>query len=128
MVLRPYLLRRLKRDVEKELPQKYEHIVMCPLSKRQRFLYDEFMARAETRHDLQSGVYQKIANILMQLRKVCNHPDLFEVRPIVTSFAIQRSATADFEIKELLIRKRWLLHQSWSNTTSSRKVSTSLKI
>ncbi|KAI0359204.1 hypothetical protein OH77DRAFT_1419684 [Trametes cingulata] len=107
-VLRPYLLRRLKRDVEKELPQKYEHIVMCPLSKRQRFLYDEFMSRAETRHDLQSGVYQKIANILMQLRKVVNHPDLFEVRPIVTSFAMQRSAIADFEIKELLFRRRLL--------------------
>ncbi|KAH9856735.1 SNF2 family N-terminal domain-containing protein [Lenzites betulinus] len=110
-VLRPYLLRRLKRDVEKELPQKYEHIVMCPLSKRQRFLYDEFMARADTRHDLQSGVYQKIANILMQLRKVVNHPNLFEVRPIVTSFAMQRSAIADFEIKELLVRRR-LLTQS----------------
>lgn len=107
-VLRPYLLRRLKRDVEKELPSKFEHLVLCPLSKRQRFLYDEFMSRAQTRDDLQSGVYQKIANILMQLRKVCNHPDLFEVRPIVTSFAMQRSAIADFEIKELLVRKRWL--------------------
>ncbi|KAI0077189.1 hypothetical protein K474DRAFT_1661971 [Panus rudis PR-1116 ss-1] len=107
-VLRPYLLRRLKRDVEKELPQKFEHLIMCPLSKRQRFLYDEFMSRTETRHDLQSGVYQKIANILMQLRKVVNHPDLFEVRPIRTSFAMPRSAIADFEIKELLVRRRLL--------------------
>ena len=110
-VLRPYLLRRLKRDVEKELPQKYEHIVKCPLTKRQRFLYDELMSRAETRHDLQSGVYQKIANILMQLRKVVNHPDLFEVRPIVTSFAMQRSAIADYEIKELLVRRRLLVEE-----------------
>ncbi|KAF8271030.1 SNF2 family N-terminal domain-containing protein [Lactarius quietus] len=107
-VLRPYLLRRLKRDVEKELPSKFEHLVLCPLSKRQRFLYDEFMSRAQTRSDLTSGVYQKIANILMQLRKVCNHPDLFEVRPIVTSFAMDRSAIADFEIKELLVRRRLL--------------------
>ncbi|KAI5123788.1 hypothetical protein M0805_009083 [Coniferiporia weirii] len=106
-VLRPYLLRRLKRDVEKELPSKYEHLVLCRLSKRQRFLYDEFMSRNQTRNDLKSGVYQKIANILMQLRKVCNHPDLFEVRPIVTSFAMDRSAIADFEIKELLIRRRF---------------------
>lgn len=105
-VLRPYLLRRLKRDVEKELPSKFEHLVMCPLSKRQRFLYDEFMSRADTRHDLQSGVYQKIANILMQLRKVVNHPDLFEVRPIRTSFAVSRSAIADYEIKELLVRRQ----------------------
>lgn len=108
-VLRPYLLRRLKRDVEKELPSKYEHLVLCPLSKRQRFLYDEFMSRATTRDALQSGVYQKIANVLMQLRKVCNHPDLFEVRPVVTSFAMPRSSIADFEIKELLLRRR-LLH------------------
>ncbi len=107
-VLRPYLLRRLKRDVEKELPRKFEHLVLCLLSKRQRFLYDEFMSRAQTRSDLASGVYQKIANILMQLRKVCNHPDLFEVRPIVTSFALDRSAVADFEIKELLVRRRLL--------------------
>ena len=107
-VLRPYLLRRLKRDVEKELPSKYEHLVLCRLSKRQRFLYDEFMSRGQTREDLKSGIYQKIANILMQLRKVCNHPDLFEVRPIVTSFAMGRSPIADFEIKELLIRKRML--------------------
>src|SRR5258708_520949 len=107
-VLRPYLLRRLKRDVEKELPRKFDHLVLCPLSKRQRFLYDEFMSRGQTRSDLASGVYQKIANILMQLRKVCNHPDLFEVRPIVTSFAMNRSAVADFEIKELLVRRRLL--------------------
>ena len=105
-VLRPYLLRRLKRDVEKELPSKYEHLVLCPLSKRQRFLYDEFMSRAHTREALDSGVYQKIANVLMQLRKVCNHPDLFEVRPVVTSFAMTRSAIADFEIKELLVRRK----------------------
>ncbi|KAF8624496.1 hypothetical protein AX17_007124 [Amanita inopinata Kibby_2008] len=108
-VLRPYLLRRLKRDVEKELPSKFEHLVLCPLSKRQRFLYDEFMSRAQTQDALHSGVYQKIANILMQLRKVCNHPDLFEVRPIVTSFAMTRSAITDFEIKELLVRRQ-LLH------------------
>jgi len=107
-VLRPYLLRRLKRDVEKELPQKYDHLVLCPLSKRQRFLYDEFLSRSQTQDALQSGIYQKVANILMQLRKVCNHPDLFEVRPIVTSFAMERSAIADFEIEELLIRRRLL--------------------
>lgn len=111
-VLRPYLLRRLKRDVEKELPSKYEHLVLCPLSKRQRYLYDEFMLRAQTRDALQSGVYQKIANILMQLRKVCNHPDLFEVRPIVTSFAMNKSAVSDYEIKELLVRRRMMKNEA----------------
>ena len=44
-VLRPFLLRRLKNEVEKQLPKKYEHTVHCSLSKRQRFLYDDFMSR-----------------------------------------------------------------------------------
>ncbi|KAK9376746.1 SNF2 family N-terminal domain-containing protein [Lipomyces chichibuensis] len=111
-VLRPYLLRRLKADVEKQMPAKYEHIVYCKLSKRQRYLYDDFMSRAQTKETLASGNFLSIINCLMQLRKVCNHPDLFEVRPIVTSFAMERSAIASYEIKELLIRKRLLAETS----------------
>lgn len=109
-VLRPYLLRRLKADVEKQMPGKYEHVVYCRLSKRQRYLYDGFMSRAQTRETLASGNYLSIINCLMQLRKVCNHPDLFETRQIVTSFAMPKPVVADYEIKELLVRRR-LLHQ-----------------
>ncbi|KAF3939812.1 hypothetical protein ABW19_dt0202639 [Dactylella cylindrospora] len=105
-ILRPFLLRRLKKDVEKQMPEKYEHIVWCRLSKRQRFLYDDFMSRAQTRETLTTGNYLSIINCLMQLRKVCNHPDLFETRPIVTSFAMRRSAIADFEIKEFFVRRK----------------------
>ncbi|CAG8481158.1 5322_t:CDS:2, partial [Racocetra fulgida] len=107
-VLRPYLLRRLKVDVEKQLPAKHHHIIKCRLSKRQRFLYDDFMSRAKTKETLQSGNFLSIINCLMQLRKVCNHPDLFEVRPIRTSFAMSKSAIADYEVKEFLIRRRLL--------------------
>lgn len=96
-VLRPYLLRRLKADVEKQMPGKYEHIVYCRLSKRQRYLYDDFMSRAATKATLASGNFLSILNCLMQLRKVCNHPDLFEVRPVVTSLAIDRCVPGAFE-------------------------------
>lgn len=108
-VLRPYVLRRLKSDVEREMPQKFEHVVPCRLSKRQRFLYNDFMSRAKTRESLASGNYMSIINCLMQLRKVCNHPDLFEPRPIVSPF-VTRAVAADYEIKDLLVRRR-LLHQ-----------------
>ncbi|KAI9677196.1 MAG: swr1 complex component [Trizodia sp. TS-e1964] len=107
-VLRPYLLRRLKADVEKQMPGKYEHVINCRLSKRQRLLYDEFMSKTTTKETLASGTYISIINCLMQLRKVCNHPDLFETREIVTSFAMDKSAIADYEITELLVRKRLL--------------------
>lgn len=105
-VLRPYLLRRLKADVEKQMPGKYEHVVYCKLSKRQRQLYDGFMGRASTKEILSSGNYMSIINCLMSLRKVCNHPDLFETRAIVTSMAMPKSVAAQFEIKDFLIRKR----------------------
>jgi helicase SWR1 len=111
-VLRPYLLRRLKSEVEKQMPLKYEHVVYCRLSKRQRQLYDEFMGRADTRRTLSSGNYMSIINCLMSLRKVCNHPDLFETRQIVTSFAMQKSAVAQYEIKELIVRRKLLRHES----------------
>lgn len=96
-VLRPYLLRRLKADVEQQMPGKFEHIVFCRLSKRQRYLYDDFMSRASTKKTLASGNFMSILNCLMQLRKVCNHPDLFEVRPIVTSFELNTSVPSRYE-------------------------------
>ena len=85
-VLRPFLLRRIKRDVEKSLPPKEEHIVYCRLSKRQRELYEDYMSSSSTQKVLGSGNLMGIMNCLMQLRKVCNHPDLFESRPIVSAF------------------------------------------
>lgn len=96
-VLRPYLLRRLKVDVETQMPLKYEHIVTCKLSKRQRFLYDDFMSRAQTKETLASGNFLSIINCLMQLRKVCNHPDLFEVRPILSPFSINYSICKEYK-------------------------------
>ncbi|KAI8987187.1 SNF2 family N-terminal domain-containing protein [Pilobolus umbonatus] len=114
-VLRPYLLRRLKADVEKQMPKKHEHIVYCKLSKRQRFLYDDFMSRAKTKETLASGNFLNIINCLMQLRKVCNHPDLFEERPIMTSFAMQDTVQYSGELLETRIR-HGLLGKNKSDT------------
>lgn len=87
-VLRPFVLRRLKADVEKGLPPKHEHVVTCHLSKRQRQLYEDFVSRSDVRETLQSGDFLGVMNVLMQLRKVCNHPDLFEGRRILSPFAM----------------------------------------
>jgi helicase SWR1 len=107
-LLRPYLLRRMKSEVEKQMPAKIEHVEFCRLSKRQRELYDGFLSRDETKGTLASGNYLSIINCLMQLRKVCNHPDLFVDRPIMTSFPMEKPAIAEFEIKELVVRRRLL--------------------
>ena len=68
-VLRPFLLRRLKSEVEKQLPKKYEHVVYCKLSKRQRILYEDFMCRTDTQDKLHRGGYLGVLAVLMNLRK-----------------------------------------------------------
>lgn len=104
-VLRPYLLRRLKADVERQMPAKYEHVEFCRLSKRQRELYDGFLARSDTRNTLASGNYMSIINCLMQLRKVCNHPDLFVDRPIMTSFPMEKSVAGTYTYTDRFVKK-----------------------
>lgn len=37
----PFILRRTKRDVEKQLTKKYEHVLKCRLSSRQKALYED---------------------------------------------------------------------------------------
>eukprot|EP00941_MAST-03F_sp_MAST-3F-sp1_P004239 g4239.t1 len=85
-IIRPFLLRRLKKDVAKELPGKFEHVIKCRLARRQQFLYEDFMSRGSTRAALSGGSVISMMGVLMQLRKVCNHPDLFEERLIASSF------------------------------------------
>ncbi|CAO3627674.1 unnamed protein product [Cunninghamella echinulata] len=111
-VLRPYLLRRLKLDVERQMPAKYEHVMYCKLSKRQRYLYDDFMGRAKTKETLASGNFLSIINALMQLRKVCNHPDLFEERPIVTSFCMTNTIQEQGQILEKWILRHWNIYNN----------------
>ena len=69
-MLRPFLLRRLKAEVERQMPAKHEHVVTCRLSRRQRTLYEEYMASSEAQASLRCGGFLGIVNCLMQLRKV----------------------------------------------------------
>ncbi|KJP89601.1 hypothetical protein AK88_00812 [Plasmodium fragile] len=85
-VIRPYILRRLKKNVEKEMPNKYEHIIKCKLTRRQQVLYDEFIQNKQVQNTLNSGNYIGLMNILIQLRKVCNHCDLFTNKHIQTPY------------------------------------------
>lgn len=104
MSLRPFMLRRLKSEVEKDLPKKTEHTVVCKLSKRQRELYQDYMGLADTKAKLKQGNAVSAGRVLLALRRVCNHPDLFDPRPIQTSFALEHSPLEPFAVKEKLVR------------------------
>lgn len=83
-VLRPFLLRRLKKDVEKDLPDKVEKVLKCNLSGLQHVLYQQmlkhnalFVGSETTGTNNKSGI-RGLNNKIMQLRKICNHPFVFD--------------------------------------------------
>ena len=80
-VLRPFLLRRLKKEVEKDLPDKVEKVVKCKLSGLQQQLYQQMLKYnalfVGVSRSSKSGV-RGLNNRIMQLRKICNHPFLFD--------------------------------------------------
>lgn len=75
-VLRPFLLRRKKDEVEKYLPSKTQVILKCDFSAWQKAYYEQVASKGKVA--LGSGLKPKaVANLSMQLRKCCNHPYLF---------------------------------------------------
>ncbi|GLE02414.1 hypothetical protein PINS_up011252 [Pythium insidiosum] len=78
-ILRPFLLRRLKADVAQSLPPKIETKLFVGLSEMQREWYMKILHRDAAHLNAIGGSDRvRLLNILMQLRKVCNHPYLFE--------------------------------------------------
>uniref|UniRef100_A0A7S0IUA5 Uncharacterized protein n=1 Tax=Calcidiscus leptoporus TaxID=127549 RepID=A0A7S0IUA5_9EUKA len=82
-VLRPFLLRRVKTEVEGSLPPKTELIVYTQLAPMQREQYKNILKRDMDALYQSSGAAltankSRLLNLVMQLRKCCNHPYLFE--------------------------------------------------
>lgn len=77
-VLNTFMLRRLKSLVEKKMPKKIETKVICPLSNTQIWWYKALLLKDL---NLLTGDGTKpagaLSNLIMQLRKCCNHPYLF---------------------------------------------------
>jgi SWI/SNF-related matrix-associated actin-dependent regulator of chromatin subfamily A member 5 len=69
-ILRPFMLRRLKADVEKSLPPKHETILFTGMSAMQKKLYRDILIRdIDAIQGKSSGSRTAILNIVMQLRK-----------------------------------------------------------
>lgn len=78
-ILKPFMLRRIKAEVEKSLLPKIETKIFVGLSKLQREWYRKVLLKDIT--VLRNGYESKpmsLNNLLMHLRKATNHPYLFE--------------------------------------------------
>ncbi|XP_021718457.1 ATP-dependent DNA helicase DDM1-like [Chenopodium quinoa] len=85
-ILRPFLLRRMKADVEQSLPGKKEIILYATMTEHQKNFQDHLINRTLENHlvtnvslgSVPRGFKGKLNNLMIQLRKNCNHPDLLE--------------------------------------------------
>ncbi|CAG9828434.1 unnamed protein product [Diabrotica balteata] len=86
MILKPFMLRRIKKDVENELSDKIEVMVYCPLTTRQSLLYLALKQKIKIEdllnytvgggdsHTVDKNFTSNLMNLVMQFRKVNNKP------------------------------------------------------
>ncbi|XP_063305772.1 chromodomain-helicase-DNA-binding protein 3 [Pelobates fuscus] len=109
-LLGPHLLRRLKADVFKNMPAKTELIVRVELSPMQKKYYKFILTRNfEALNSRGGGNQVSLLNIMMDLKKCCNHPYLFPVAalesPKLPSGAYEGGALIKSSGKLLLLHK-----------------------
>ncbi|MBO6261855.1 MAG: SNF2 helicase associated domain-containing protein [Bacilli bacterium] len=75
----PFILRRRKEDVLKDLPEKYEVIITTEMSQEQRKLYDAFRLKAKEELKSKDGgsKIMEVLSIITRLRQICVDPSTF---------------------------------------------------
>ncbi|XP_068631717.1 TATA-binding protein-associated factor 172 [Battus philenor] len=119
----PFLLRRVKEDVLRELPPKITQDYYCELSPMQRRLYEHF-SREHVPHDIGSS-HTHVFQALHYLQNVCNHPKLVltpehpEAERIAAELAVQRSSLDDIQHSAKLPALKQLLLDCGIGSSSS---------
>lgn len=97
--LEPFVLRRTKEDVARELPDRTEQVIECDLSPLQRRLYRgiaeaarrDVLAQLDGEHGMEGATVHVLA-ALTRLRQVCAHPGL-----IVSEYIDEPEASGKFD-------------------------------
>ena len=84
----PFILRRMKRDVAKDLPDKVENIAYCELTDEQKDFYLQVLD--STKEELFKSIEQNgleksrlsIFSALLRLRQICCHPRLYDKKNV----------------------------------------------
>lgn len=105
VILKPFMLRRIKKNVQSELGDKVEIDIFCDLTNRQKKYYQMLKSQISIMDILESASSsnddsQSLMNLVMQFRKVCNHPDLFERADVKSPFLFGRFAETGSFLRE----------------------------
>ncbi|XP_031755390.1 SWI/SNF-related matrix-associated actin-dependent regulator of chromatin subfamily A containing DEAD/H box 1 isoform X2 [Xenopus tropicalis] len=72
-IMKPFILRRVKSEVLKQLPPKQDKIKFCQMSKKQEQLYSDLLNKLKKSIDA-TEKNSELCNVMMHLRKMANHP------------------------------------------------------
>lgn len=117
----PFILRRTKEQVAKDLPEKTESVLWCTMGPRQEELYNEVKDQIRTRllGDIQTNGLSKsklaVLQGLLKLRQICNDPRLL---PAEEQQSCQESIKTEVlldELSNLLGRHRVLVFSQFSS-------------
>lgn len=103
--IHPFLLRRIKKDVAKDLPEKIQRIATCTLSPDQQMVYKQLLERSKQKISnlvMREGFNRarmQILKTLLQLRQTCCHLDLLKL-PELNSSAPSAKMNLFFELVE----------------------------
>lgn len=104
VILKPFMLRRVKKNVQSELGDKLEIDIFCDLTNRQKKYYQMLKSQISLvdlfSNNNNDDNTQSLMNLVMQFRKVCNHPDLFERADVESSFAFGTFAETSSFLRE----------------------------
>ncbi len=104
--IQPFILRRKKQDVLKELPSKNEILISLPFHKTQALIYEKTRRKAlEVLQNSDSEYLPQMLSYLMKLRRICCHPDL------------QTSKNPDFTISSKFLYLKENLQKIKENST-----------
>ncbi|KAM4615772.1 SWI/SNF-related matrix-associated actin-dependent regulator of chromatin subfamily A containing DEAD/H box 1A [Polymixia lowei] len=71
LIMKPFILRRVKSEVLHQLPAKEEMVEFCAMSEKQQGLYQALIKKLKKSA---AGEKRELCNVMMQLRKMANHP------------------------------------------------------
>ena len=91
----PFVLRRTQAEVLQELPEKQERIIYCPMTERQRELYE---STRDLRQNLQQGQWERLFTLILRLRQICCDPGLL---PTHKDLSIETSGKLAWLLKKL---------------------------
>lgn len=103
--LQPFILRRLKKDVEKSLPSKTERTLRVELSDMQTQYYKNIISRnySALNAGASSGSKMSLLNVMSELKKASNHPYLFPNAEHQFEVALPNKATREDTLRGLIM-------------------------